>query len=133
MPGEKKGQKKVEDGPPAILSGTFVFPNGDKYEGEYIQEDGSYHQKRARCSYNKTDGSVYDGEWANGQNEWNGKLSHHLAHSIQGEFVNNQFHGHGVYTWPNGSSYEGEFHENRLEGKGNFTDTENQMWTGPVR
>jgi hypothetical protein len=31
MISEKKGGKKAEDAVPQILTGTFVFPNGDKY------------------------------------------------------------------------------------------------------
>ena len=28
---ERKDKKKVEDAPPPILNGTYVFANGDKY------------------------------------------------------------------------------------------------------
>lgn len=34
---EKKGQKKGEETVPAILTGTFVFPNGDRYGKCIIQ------------------------------------------------------------------------------------------------
>ncbi|XP_052260707.1 MORN repeat-containing protein 2-like isoform X3 [Dreissena polymorpha] len=128
---EKKG-KKVEDTGPVILSGVFVFPNGDRYEGEYIQQDGSIIRS-GRGVHSTTDGSVYDGEWADDKMNGVGKLTHHSGAFYAGEFVNNQFHGRGVYTWPNESSYEGDFVENKLEGKGNFTDTEQQTWTGQFR
>lgn len=132
MPGEKKGQKKVEEAVPTILTGTFVFPNGDRYEGEYVQEDGSIIRS-GRGIHTTKDGSIYDGEWSNDKMNGVGKLTHHSGACYAGEFVNNQFHGRGLYTWPNGSSYEGDFNENRLEGKGNFTDTEQQIWTGQFR
>jgi len=132
MPGEKKDQKKAEDTGPTILTGVFVFPNGDKYDGEYIQQDGSII-RQGKGTHTTTEGSIFEGEWSNDKMNGIGKLSHPSGGCYVGDFVNNQFQGHGQYTWPNGSSYEGDFVENRLEGKGNFTDTDSQMWTGQFR
>ncbi|KAK3087614.1 hypothetical protein FSP39_008381, partial [Pinctada imbricata] len=129
---EKKDKKK-EEAPPAITKGIYLFPNGDKYDGEYQHgSDGSLD----RCGYGvhtTTEGTVYEGEWSKDKMNGKGKLSHPSGAVYEGQFVNNQFHGNGKYTWPNQSCYEGEFCENKLEGTGQFTDTEGQVWTGTFR
>lgn len=132
MPGEKKDKKKPEDTGPTILSGTYVFPNGDRYEGEYIQTDGGI-VRYGKGKQTTTDGTVYDGEWCDDKMTGKGTLSHPSGSVYEGEFVRNQFHGTGKYMWPNGSFYDGDFVENKLEGKGYFTDTEGQVWTGQFR
>ncbi|KAL3889474.1 hypothetical protein ACJMK2_001814 [Sinanodonta woodiana] len=131
MPAEKKDGKKKDDGY-TILTGIYIFPNGDKYEGEYIQNAGSLE----RCGvgiHTSVEGSVYDGMWEGDKMNGKGKLTHPSGASYEGDFVNNQFQGNGKYIFPNGSVYEGQFQENRLEGKGQFTDTLGQIWTGTFR
>ena len=81
-------------------------------EGEYIQADGGIIRS-GNGKQTTTDGSVYDGEWANDKMNGKGTLSHQSGAVYEGDFVKNQFHGRGKYTWPNGSYYDGDFIENR--------------------
>ena len=61
--------------------GRYIFPNGDKYIGEFkaAQLDG-------RGVYTFKNGNVY-----------------------QGQFKDNMRHGYGTYKWINGDTYIGEY------------------------
>lgn len=82
-------------------------------EGDYTHgSDGSMD----RCGMGvhiTTDGTMYEGEWANDKMNGTGTLTHTSGAKYEGSFVNNQFHGLGTYTWPNCSSYTGQFVENK--------------------
>lgn len=133
MPGEKKKEKKLEDGSPSIHAGVHMFPNGDKYEGEYILTEGNSIERSGLGKHTAIDMVVYNGNWVSDKMNGTGTLEHPSGARYEGNFVDNQFHGHGRYIWPNGSYYEGEFVENRMEGDGKFMDTNNQEWTGLFR
>ncbi|KAK0053934.1 MORN repeat-containing protein 2 [Biomphalaria pfeifferi] len=132
MTGDKK-EKKKEKFSPEITSGVFIFPNGDKYEGDCIQTELGSLERNGQGTHTSVSGIVYEGSWANDNMNGKGKLTHPSNAVYEGDFVNNQFHGHGKYTWPDGSYYVGTFLENRLEGEGEFYDTEGQIWTGAFR
>ncbi|XP_041361339.1 MORN repeat-containing protein 2-like isoform X2 [Gigantopelta aegis] len=133
MPGEKKKEKKKDDGTPEKITGIYVFPNGDKYEGEYIQSAGGSLERNGFGTHTTTDGVVYEGDWVSDKMTGRGKLTHPSGAVYEGEFLNNKFNGQGKYVWPNGSFYEGQFVDNRLQGDGQFTDTDIQKWTGTFR
>lgn len=131
MPAKKK--TKEESGP-SIQSGIYMFPNGDKYEGDYIQSeiDGTI-ERQGTGTHTTSEGTVYVGLWMGDKMNGQGKILFTSEAVYEGDFVNNQFHGTGRYTWPNGSFYEGQFNENKMEGDGDFTDTDSQVWTGTFR
>ncbi|RMX43099.1 hypothetical protein pdam_00006841 [Pocillopora damicornis] len=124
---EKKGGKA--DAGATILSGVYMFPNGDKYDGEYIQADEGL-LRQGYGTHTTVDGLSYYGNWSGDKMNGQGKLLHPSGAIYEGEFVNNMFHGFGKYTWPDGSFYEGNFNENKLEGQGTFTDVKSQVWYG---
>ena len=61
--------------------GTYTYPDGEKYEGEF--KDG---KRNGHGTYNYPNGEEYVGDWKNGK-----------------------YHGHGTYTYPDGENYEREF------------------------
>ncbi|CAH1772922.1 unnamed protein product [Owenia fusiformis] len=133
MPGEKKKEKKTKDDSPEVLTGVYMFPNGDKYNGEYLQIDGGL-ERTGSGTHVTAEGTCYTGQWENDKMNGQGTLEHPLGATYIGDFKDNMFHGRGKYTWPNGSFYDGNFVENRIEGEeGEFTDTEGQIWTGTFR
>ncbi|CAG5120362.1 unnamed protein product [Candidula unifasciata] len=135
MPGEKH-EKKKEKATPEENSGcplapvVFMFPNGDRYEGESIVVDGDSVERSGIGTHITSTGIIYQGSWDKDRMNGKGKLEHPSGASYEGDFLNNMFHGQGKYTWPDGSFYEGQFVENRLEGEGTYTDTEGQVWFG---
>ncbi|XP_076437871.1 uncharacterized protein LOC143277032 [Babylonia areolata] len=133
MPAERKKDRKKDDGTPMIHVGVYMFPNGDKYEGDYLITEGGSLERCGKGTHTTAEGTVYEGQWVGDKMNGIGTLSHPSGATYHGEFVDNQFHGKGCYTWPNGSNYEGQFVENRLEGEGQFTDTVSQQWTGTFR
>lgn len=134
MPEKLKKEKSTNnDQGPVVRNGIYMFPNGDKYEGEYISLEGGSLERNGRGKHITANGTVYEGNWVGDKMNGFGKLEHPSGATYEGDFVNNQFHGEGKYTWPNGSFYEGHFVENRLEGQGQFTDTVSQQWTGTFR
>ncbi|KAJ8321944.1 hypothetical protein KUTeg_000415 [Tegillarca granosa] len=129
----KKDKKKEGDSPPEILRTTYIFPNGDRYDGEYKHASDGSLERDGQGTHTTKDRTVYDGSWKEDKMNGTGRLVHPSGAVYEGDFINNQFHGKGKYSWPNGSRYEGEFNENRMEGEGQFMDTEGQMWTGTFR
>ncbi|XP_033112514.1 radial spoke head 1 homolog, partial [Anneissia japonica] len=108
----KKGEPKEEE-KAAVQVGIYIFPNGDKYDGEYILTDDGSVERQGEGVHSSADGTCYKGQWEKDKMNGNGILTHPGGSSFEGEFSNNRFHGRGRYTFPNGSFYEGEFHENR--------------------
>lgn len=132
MPAPKKKQK--EEAGPSIISGIYMFPNGDKYEGDYmLSEIDGTAERTGTGSHFTAEGTVYVGQWKDDKMNGQGQITFPSGAVYQGDFVNNHFKGNGVYTWPNRSFYTGVFNENKMEGDGEFTDTEGQIWTGTFR
>nr|XP_054748030.1 MORN repeat-containing protein 2-like [Lytechinus pictus] len=127
--GGRKGEVKEEEKVP-LLRGVFVFPNGDRYEGDYVKTDDGAIERNGHGLHITPDGLCYDGEWAGDKMNGQGKLTHPSGSVYEGEFVNNQFHGKGRYTFANKAVFDGEFNENKMEGDGQFADTDKQVWFG---
>jgi hypothetical protein len=65
--------------------GTYIFPSGDQYEGEFAQ-------------------GVFQGR---------GKYSYANGDCYTGEFENDLFHGRGKLTFSSGQTQEGEFNQGK--------------------
>ena len=89
-----KYKGEVENGVPNGL-GFLIFPNGDKYVGEY--KDG---KRNGRGTFTYNDGK-YVGEWKDGEQ-----------------------HGQGTITWSDGGKYVGEWKDGIPNGQGTFTFSE---------
>jgi hypothetical protein len=72
--------------------GRFIFPNGDKYIGEFKNSklDG-------RGVYTFKNGNIY-----------------------KGQFKESMRHGYGTYKWVNGDTYIGEYANNDRQGEGTY-------------
>ncbi|XP_014670253.1 PREDICTED: MORN repeat-containing protein 2-like [Priapulus caudatus] len=114
--------------------GIFIFPNGDKYEGEYVILDGGVIERQGYGKHTcASTGICYEGTWLNDMLNGEGSYTHKLGAIYEGHFKNNKFHGAGKYSWPDGMSCVGQFVENRLQGKGQFYDQEGHSWVGTFR
>jgi len=114
---------------PVILTGSFCFPNGDKYEGEYTQDAKGLCRNGQGCHKN-ANGKVYKGAWKDDKMSGQGRLEFPNGSAYEGMFVENLFNGEGSYTWPDGSKFQGSFVNNKLSGQGEFVDTDSREWIG---
>ena len=72
--------------------GRFIFPNTDKYIGEF----------------------------KNGQLDGNGVYISKNGNQYRGQFKENMRHGYGTYKWSNGDTYIGEYLNNERHGEGTY-------------
>jgi hypothetical protein len=82
--------------------GTYVWKNGDRYEGEWKD-----CLKNGKGEDNFSNGDVYKGFYKDGKP-----------------------HGKGVYKWKNGSTYHGEFCKGKKHGKGKWQKTKSMPVNG---
>ena len=76
--------------------GTYTYPNGNKYVGEF--KDGERH---GQGTLSGTDGTKHVGGWKDGEP-----------------------HGPGTYTWANGDKYVGGWKDGEPHGPGTFTGSD---------
>jgi len=73
---------------------------------------GEKHDCYASLKY--SDGSIYTGEWFNGEMTGNGEFKFHTGVKYIGQFQNGKFHGWGQLTQTNGRTQEGKWKNGRL-------------------
>ena len=85
-------------------NGTFLYPNGDKYQGQ----------------------------WKVGQMQGMGKYEYSNGDRYEGQFHFNKKDGTGIYVWKNKGSYIGQWKNDMREGSGKFqwpnSSTYNGFW-----
>ena len=97
--------------------GTMDFPNGDKYEGEWVK--GKYHGKGV---YIYADGGRLEGSWENGKMVGPGVIYFPNGDVIEADFTDGTSQtGKGKFTYANGCVYEGDLVDGVPEGEGTYT------------
>jgi hypothetical protein len=111
--------------------GRYIYPNGDKYIGEFKDSklDG-------RGVYTFKNGNVYRGQFKNNMRHGYGTYHWISGDTYIGEYENNKRQGQGAYKWKNGDLYEGSFINNMREGEGKLTYADGRVqegiWKGDV-
>ena len=99
-----------------------MFPNGDRYEGEYIVTDEGQMMRHGQGTHTSADEQlIYVGEWHRDKMQGNGRLTYGNGETYDGEFQSNYFQGLGTYTWPDGAQYTGLWEGSRVMGKAEYT------------
>lgn len=80
--------------------------------------------------YTWDDGSMYVGEWADGEAHGRGKLTFSNGNVYEGEFQDGEAHGQGSLMYANGDVYEGNFKDGCSHGKGKLTFTSGDIYDG---
>ncbi|XP_008298804.1 MORN repeat-containing protein 2 isoform X1 [Stegastes partitus] len=126
-----------------LVKVSYVFPNGDKYEGECSRSECGAIVRSGNGKHTSASGVTYIGEWHEdkvciccvsthcdktlsgcmllshalslclSQMHGRGTLQHPSGAVYEGEFKGNMYHGTGTYTFPDKSVYKGHFQENR--------------------
>ncbi|XP_059667558.1 phosphatidylinositol 4-phosphate 5-kinase 9 [Cornus florida] len=129
-------------------SGTYVWSDGCKYEGEWRR--GMRHG----CGKLQwPSGAVYDGEFSGGyiqgtgtyirpdnmtyKGRWRLNLKHGLGYQVypngdvfEGSWIQGTPEGPGKYTWANGNVYLGNMKGGKMSGKGTLTWTTGDSYEG---
>eukprot|EP00927_Polykrikos_kofoidii_P076738 TRINITY_DN73778_c0_g1_i1.p1 TRINITY_DN73778_c0_g1~~TRINITY_DN73778_c0_g1_i1.p1 ORF type:complete len:1180 (+),score=147.39 TRINITY_DN73778_c0_g1_i1:142-3681(+) len=131
--------------PPTSGAGTYRFPNGDEYRGEFRRGQrhgaGVYVSTRKRMHYDGEwsadrrsgsglltvdgpDGKIlytYDGEWQCDQRHGRGSCVRCGKEKYSGQWAKNLYHGSGMLANEEGALYEGEWVGGELSGVGKST------------
>ena len=111
----------------APTQGTFIYPNGKKYEGGW--KNG---QRHGHGIFSYQNGDKYEGGWKNGQRHGHGKITHPDGYEFEGEFKDGLENGQGTASYPRDTTdmgnkkedtikYVGEWKEGKYHGQGTLT------------
>jgi hypothetical protein len=96
--------------------GIYVYPNGDKYEGNWVNETmhgaGVYYYKN---------GDIYKGDFRNNKLEGTATCTFRNGDKYVGEYVNNLPEGEGTYYFANGKVESGLYLQGKYVGNTNKT------------
>jgi hypothetical protein len=104
---------------------TFKWPNGDSYEGKYVN-----NERTGKGTYVWANGDNYTGDFMAGKRHGVGVYVWANGDRYEGKYVNDKRHGRGTYVWANGDRYEGDFFKNQRHGKGKLTWADGEIYEG---
>ena len=104
---------------------VLLYPNGDRYEGEF--RDGQPH---GRGILYYSNGNKHLGQFVNARREGPGKLVLRSGAEYVGNFRTDQRSGEGRMRFSNGNEYDGEWRNDRQEGKGTLAFTNGNRYRG---
>ncbi len=128
--------------------GKATFPNGDVYEGSFVngksEGQGTLTFKSGvvytgqfangfRNGIGKTvyaGGSVHEGYWVDDQKSGQGTLTFAKGDVYTGQFANGKYNGKGTYKYSNGQVYEGDWVNDKREGQGTLKFANGRIYTG---
>jgi hypothetical protein len=97
--------------------GTFTWPNGNKYVGEWKNGD-----QNGYGTFTWPSGAKYEGEWKDSDQNGYGTFTWPSGEKYEGEWKDSNMHGHGTYTWQSGEKAEGEW----IDGKVTWSSENNK-------
>jgi len=115
----KKEKKKDLDSD--ITVGSFLWPDGSKYSGEYKDSDGIPSRHGSGTYYCSKTESSYIGVWEEDKLV-SGTLKFASGASYSGEWKEDKYHGKGTYTWADKVKLIGDWEDNRTVGIAEFHD-----------
>jgi hypothetical protein len=96
--------------------GTWVYDNGDKYSGNWVNQKmhgaGIYYYKN---------GDIYKGDFRNDKLEGTGTVTFRNGDKYTGEYVNNLAEGEGTYYYADGKVEQGLWLQGQFAGKSKKT------------
>ena len=108
--------------------GTFLYPNGNKYKGEFRQ---GKRQGKGLLTFGN--GNAYNGDWLNDQRDGYGTFTFANGNVYQGAVRQNRFSGKGTMTFVSGNKYIGEWINDQANGQGKFYFATGDRYEGAFR
>ena len=99
--------------------GEAIWNDGAKYIGQWNNKN---YKLEGNGKITFSDGSIYEGEWKNGQMSGQGKLNSKDGKVYEGSFVDGEKMGKGKLLMKNKKEhYIGDFLNGKFHGKGIYT------------
>ena len=112
--------------------GTYTWSNGDKYVGEW--KDNERHGQGTYFNLDDNeDQGIYVGEYKDGKMHGQGTYFFAEGDKYVGEFKDGGRHGHGTFTFPDGENYLGEWKDDTYNGRGTYTYANGNKYVGNFR
>jgi uncharacterized protein YgiM (DUF1202 family) len=108
--------------------GTYIFPSGAKYVGEFA--NGVRH---GQGSMTYPDGTKYVGYWQNDMSHGKGTLFSVDKFEYTGEFANGVRHGQGTLKIVDGITYKGQWANDIPNGQGVKTLIDGMQYSGKFK
>jgi len=105
--------------------GTITFPNGNRYEGRWVNG-----KRTGPGKYFYSNGSRYEGEVQEGHLHGRGVLTFANGNHYEGEFKFGKREGRGIFTWHDGEKYEGGFLNDKRDGYGVYFYANRDVYRG---
>ena len=116
-----EGKETLPDG----SSFVGIFCDGNKVEGTFKWENGSYYIGKLKNNvfegegiFHWNDGKEYKGTWKNGQMEGKGILIYPDGSKYEGDFLNGKKNGYGTFIWNQNKIFEGYWYRGKQHGNG---------------
>ena len=101
-----------------------------------MKENGEMAKSTERkCTMTYEDGTMYEGDWREGQKSGNGKYFYDEGGMYDGDYQEDNRHGNSTYYYPDGGMYEGKFSDSNMKMHGNGTHLrpDGAMYQGELR
>ena len=113
----------MAEGGEVAHSGTFTFPDGSSYSGEFTTDASGAKVRSGKGLYTSLS-EKYLGGWAADRMSGEGVYTFASGAVYQGGFLDGFFHGFGTYTWPDGARYAGNWLQSKMHGEGVYVDAQ---------
>lgn len=108
--------------------GTYQYPNGNKYIGNF-----KLGKPNGTGILYCANGNKYIGHWEDNWQQGEGKFIYNEGHEYFGQFQRSQFHGKGIMRYANGDVYDGDWQANKQEGLGTYSFHTGDRYEGSFR
>lgn len=115
----------IEEGFLRFGYGVKTYSDGSVYEGNFLNGERSGFGKCVKPS-----GNTYEGEWKNDRRHGKGVEWYSDGSTYKGNFVDGRKHGLGIYRNPEGGSYEGKWKAGKPHGHGTETFSDGTTYVG---
>ncbi|MGB2846608.1 MAG: caspase family protein [Saprospiraceae bacterium] len=106
-------------------TGTFVYPSGAKYSGQFVAS-----QIQGLGTLWMNNGNTYSGQWVKNYREGQGKMIFKNGDTYTGSFKRSRLEGKGKMIFAEGGYYEGEWKNDMPNGKGIYSYANGEKYEG---